>query len=157
MPLGLLEKKGLRHLITEYCGSTKRCSRRSLTRELKLLYEEKKSDLSRRLKKMLEVSVSYDQSPAENKVARFRSVEQDIWTLRSRSFQGIVMQQIGKSIIVSFYLTSALSLPLDLFLFFPTDTSSRSRWEIITEVLAGFFFLIITEEDGGKFESFSST
>lgn len=42
LPLVLLENKGLRHLIRHYCGDLKGCSRSSVTRDLRVLYHEKR-------------------------------------------------------------------------------------------------------------------
>ena len=53
LPLGLLENKGLGHLIRHYCGDLEGCSRRSLSRDLKTQYHEKSIELSVRLEKML--------------------------------------------------------------------------------------------------------
>ena len=97
LPLGLLENKGLGHLIRHYCGDLKGCSRRSLTRDLKTLYHEKRIELSVRLEKMLQKTISNDHALIVDKESRFRGLEQDIWTCRAHSYQGLVLQTIGKS------------------------------------------------------------
>jgi hypothetical protein len=86
--LPLLENKGLGHLVKHYCGDLKGCSRRSLTMDLKSLFEEKRKELSVKLQKMLVFTMSNDHSLTEQKERRFRCLEQD----------RLVLQQIGKPV-----------------------------------------------------------
>ena len=94
LPLGIKENKGLGFLIHSLCGDVSGISRRSITREMKSLYTEKKEEISRDFQAMLEFSQLKDSSNPQDR--KFRGLEQDVWSNKTSSYQGLVMQQVGK-------------------------------------------------------------
>lgn len=61
------------------------------------MYTEMKQKLTANMKDSLEYSQKKD--PTNPVDSRFRGLEQDVWSCRTSSYQGLVMQQVGKSFL----------------------------------------------------------